>query len=425
MQTWTDSSIRELQGTDPNVPQPTDADLLVGERLRWTLAGEVGQPGTAVLALADARFTVDPGGPEGTPPFEWSQVRQLGTEIISGKWTLDLGRHPVFRGGPRLVDGAQALFAPSSAVRMGVWAGLVPNLFTTVPQLRPGAGPLFAYATSNVQFSVAGDASLYDGGLDRVGVLALGRYALERRFEASTRLDVEIVGQQDAPRLVDGQLVLIGNPTNALRIEALYDAFSAYTYVGSEALDPDLQRFADRLGNIGLLEQIVQDIRDPTLNHLFGGSLRVRPDTEGLTPTAQLTVRERLNADPANRYTRVNPQAGVLDVGGVVDLVADGNLILVDAATQVDAGVLIYIEPGDGAVAIDSSLRVISAGTALGGSGLYGDLFLNVVSVPLDLLFIAGGTFTTEPDPIDLQQSLGLGAFVRMSKYLRPSRAGR
>jgi hypothetical protein len=422
MQTWTDSSLSGVQdGTDPQVPQPTDADLVLGERLRWTLAGDVNEPGAALLALADARFTIDPGGPGDTPPFEWSQVRQLGAEVISGKWTLDVGRHPVFRGGPRLVDGVQVLFAPRSEVRLGLWGGLVPDLFTTLPTLRPGVGPVFSYTTSNVQFSVVGDLSVYDGAIDRLGLLSIGRYTLERRLEASTRVDLELLGREDT-RLVDGQVTLIGTPSPAVRIEVLYDAFSSYTYLGSEVLDPDLQRFAARLGPLGLGDQLLQDVRDPTLNHLFGATARVQPDTDGAAPRVMLTARQRLNEDPANRYTRINPQAGVVGVGEFLDVLVDGNVILVDESTQLDGGVMIYLEPGDGSVSFDTSLRAIVAEEALGGPGLYGDLFVNVVSVPLDLLFIAGGSVTSERDPLDDQDSLGVGAFVRMAKYLRPPR---
>jgi hypothetical protein len=422
MQTWTDSSLSGLQdGADPQVPQPTDADLILGQRLRWTLAGDVTKSGPALLALADARFTVDPGGPEDTPPFEWSQVRQLGTEIIAGRWTVDVGRHPVFRGGPRLVDGVQALFAPSSELRLGLWAGLVPDLFTTLPTLRPGVGPILSYTTSDVQFSVVGDLSVYDGEIDRLGLLSIGRYTLERRLEASTRIDLELMGREGA-RLVDGQIVLIGTPNPAVRLDALYDAFSSYTYLGSEVLDPDLQRFAARLGPLGLADGLLQEVRDPTLNHLFGATARVQPDTDGAAPRVMLTARQRMHPDPANRYTRINPQAGVVGVGEFLDVLVDGNVILVDEATQLDGGLMLYLEPGDGTVSFDTSFRAIVAEEALGGTGLYADLFVNVVSVPLDLLFIAGGTVTTEPDPLDEQDSTGVGAFVRMAKYIRPAR---
>lgn len=413
VQTWTDSAIRGVAPT-------TDMDLLVGERLRWTLAGDVNAPGTDVLALVDARFTVDPSS-QGAPPLEWSAVRQAGAQILTQRWTIDLGRAMVYRGGPRLVDGVQALYAPSDTVRVGVWAGLAPDLFTTLPRLRPGGGPIVSYATSKIQLSLVGEVLGYDGALDRAGALAMGRVSFERTLDLSARLDIEAAGPAGT-RLDDGLLSAVVSPSTSFRIDAFYNAYSSYRYLTSDKLDPDLQRFAERLQQLGIDLDLTQDVRDPSLNHLVGGGVRFQPENgDGMAPRLGLVGRYRANPDPANTYTRINPQAGLVQVGGMLDVIADGNVILVDEGTQIDGGVLVYLQPA-GPLAFDASARLIKAADALGGLGWYGDLFVDIVSPELDLLMIAGGSATSETDPLDGQKDLGFGVFVRMAKYLRPKR---
>src|SRR5262249_45022434 len=129
-QTWTDSALRDVGGA-------SDLNFAIGERLRWTISGDRPKPDGAPrpghwLALAPAQFLLDPG-PSGAPVFEWNEVRQLGFEYDSAHWTLDLGRSLVYRGGPRLVDGVQALYQPGTTTKLGVWGGLAPDLFTTDP----------------------------------------------------------------------------------------------------------------------------------------------------------------------------------------------------------------------------------------------------------------------------------------------------
>ncbi|MEQ1569253.1 MAG: hypothetical protein ABMA64_26690 [Myxococcota bacterium] len=411
VQTWSDSALRELGGA-------TDADLQLGERLRWTLAGEPGE-GSGALLLVDARFTVDPASD--ATALEWSQVRQLGVEVLTGRWTVDLGRSLVYRGGPRLVDGAQALYAPSPTVRVGVWGGLLPDLFTTrgfeSGVIRPGGGPIVVYETSSAQLSAVGEVATYDGAIDRVGALVQSRYSFERALDLAGRVDAEVQGPVGA-RLVDALLSVGSDPSETVHVDAMYDAFSSYRYQGSETLDPRLQRFADRMQQLGIELGITQDTRDPTLNHLVGASARYRSEADGLAPRFGLTGRYRYHPNEDDRYVRVNPAAGLAGIGGVVDLTADANYLVVGGDTQVDGGLLVYLEPADGAVAVDASARLIWAPEQISGLGYYTDLYLNLVSPDLDLLFIAGVSAQSERD-LTNQDDVGFGAFVRMAKYLR------
>lgn len=405
-QTWTSSALGA-----------TDLDVSLAQRLRWTLGGRE-RPGADTLLYADLRVTLDPTG--GDPPFEWAQLRQLAVAFDAAKWQLELGRTAVHRGGPRLVDGVQALYEPTGKLDLGVWAGLAPDLFTTMPALRPGGGPIVAWTSSRLQASLVGEALVFQGEVDRVGALAMVRASAERLLEGGGRLDVELVGPEGT-RLADGQVYALAMPTSFLRLDALYEAFSSYRYVTSEVLDPDLQRFAQRLEALGLALGITQEVRDPELNHLLGAGVRLQPETEGAAPRVQVQGRHRLAPDPENTYTRASPQVGVVNVGQRLDVLADGNLILLDEGTQIDGGLVVFLEPVvEGPVAFDGSLRVLLAPELLAGPGWYGDLFVNVVSEELALLMTGGFSVATEPD-VD-QQDAAFGAFVSVSKVLRPSR---
>lgn len=415
VQAATDTALRELGGA-------MDTDLQVGERLRWTLGGDsraaVAGDGSAWLALLDARFTVDPS--QDQPTFEWGAVRQAGFELVNDRWTVDLGRALVYRGGPRLVDGVQALYAPSREVRIGLWGGLAPNLFTTAPMVRPGGGPIVSFENSKTQVSLVGEVLAFDGGIDRVGALAMGRWSLERRVDVSARIDADLVGALGA-RLVDGELLLAVDPTEQLDLDLMYDAFSSYRYQQSDLLDPDLQRFAQRMEELGVTLGITQDTRDPTLNHLAGASVRWQSDADGVQPMVGLLGRYRYHPDIEDRYQRVDPQAGLMQIGDVLDLTADVNLLKVGEDNQLDLGLTAWFEPPESVVSLDGSVRLLNAPEQVEGRSWYGDLFVNVVSPRLDTLFLLGGSVITEDD-LDGQQDAGFGAFVRVAKYLRPSR---
>lgn len=420
-------------GPDNGAPA-ADVDLLLGERLRWTLgSGDGANPLTSRL-LADARFTVDPSpGFEGDgQALEVHNVRQLGLELTSDDLTFDLGRHPVFRGGPRLVDGIQALYRPSSTVDVGLWAGLAPSVFDTDFRLRPGAGPIVAFTGPQLQLSTVGEVTLFEGALDRAGILTMGRYSLDRLIEVSGRLDLELASLDGGPHLSDFQIASILAPGRALRLDVLYNAFSSYQYLSSADLDPEQQRFDQRLLALGDLLGIDQDIQDPTLNHLFGGSVRLQGIGDGAKPKLELMARQRMHPDPENRYTRLQPTVGLIGVGGRFDLLLNANWLKTGVdpdiavqlledpwATQVDAGVTAVLDATD-TLAIDTSIRVISSPATFDGLGLYLDLYVDVVAPSADLLVLSGVSLLTEPDRDQGDGEYGL--FLRVAKYLRPAR---
>jgi len=396
----------------------TNLDLLLAERARLTFAES--DDGFKGRVLADTRFTIDLS--EGYDTFEWNQVRQLGVRLQKPSWTLDLGRHPVYRGGPRMVDGAQFLVHPSTKVDVGLWAGLAPDLFTTAPRIRPGGGPVVSYHTPSFQASLAGEATVFpeEGGLDRVATLAMMRGSLDRLFELSGRTDLEILGE-NGPHVADIYSLAIYRPSEALRFDVLYNGFSTLKYQLSELQDPKVQRFAERIVQLGIDLGVNQDALDPTFHHQVGGGAQVQPDTGGTAPRVAADVRQRFNANELNRFTRAHAQAGMVDapVAGRLSLLADGSFIAANGETQMNPGLIAIWEPGDeGWFAVDLSGRAL-INPAYDGMGWYGDLFVDAVTSS-GFAVNVGTSIISEPTAALDVPDMGLMGYARLSYYLRP-----
>lgn len=420
--------------------EPTDTDILLGQRLRWTLFES---DSTAVRLRMNGQFTLSPGD---DALFKRNRVRQLGVSVVNDSFTLDVGRHGVHKGGPRLVDGIQFIAHASETLDVGVWGGLAPDLFTTDPRMRPGFGPIVAYTTSRVQASVAGDVVFGGGGLDRMGTLLQARVSAARTLDLAVRADVEFSG---GPRLVDGQVFGRWSPTDTLSIDALYNVFSSYIYQRTQDLDPDIQRFDARLinNNPGFLPELIQNCVDPNVAHMVGGDFRLRPSGRNTGFMASLSGRYRVGTDvdvpdvqqgacfydDTNAFMRVSPRVGLanLPVGGGLDVSLDGNLYVIEGVGQSDAGVTVFFEPlADGVLAIDASYRMLFNRYKEGqpavnpqgyyGTGHYADLFVDVVVPPADLMFGVG--LNLESEPSELVNEVGIGAFGRLTKYIRPRR---
>lgn len=396
--------------------EENDVDLLLAERARLTF---IDKDTFKARLMADARFTIDTD--EGDQ-FEWNNVRQLGFQLHRPSWTLDLGRAPVYRGGPRIVDGAQLLFHPSSKLDVGAWGGLAPDLFTTLPRLRPGGGPVIGYVTSSFQASLVGEALVYDGEIDRIASIAMARGSFDRIFELSGRADVEYVGD-NGPHLSDLYALSIYRPSDTLRFDLFYNGFSSYKYQISEIQDPKVQRFSERVVALGIDPAVTQDSLDPSFNHLVGGGAVVQPDNDRAAPRLQVDARQRFNNNELNRFTRLHAQTGVVDIAlaGRLDLLADGNLIFADGETQLNPGFMALWEPGDeGWFAVDLSGRALINPEYDGKMGYYGDLFLDAIT-PINLAINVGASIISEPDPdIGDVPDLGLQGYFRISYYLRP-----
>lgn len=424
-----------------------DTDFLLGQRLRWTL---IANESLQLRARVNGRFTLSPGD---EAFFKRNRVRQLGVSLLTDSFTLDIGRHAVHKGGPRLVDGVQFIAHPSRVFDIGAWGGMSPDLFTTEFRTRFGGGPIIAYSASRIQTSLVGEVLVGGGGLDRVAALAMARLSAARTIEISGRLDVDILSADDKPHLADAQVFARWAPIDAMRFDVFYDAFSSYRYRNTENLDPDVQRFALRYLNNGdpRFDAVLQNCFEPKVAQAVGTSFRLRPRGEGVAPHVALNGRYRFggdedilqNADPndpdvaavqaicgfddINEFIRVNPQVGIvrLPVLGALDVMLDVNLYSIEGKSQYDGGVILYWEPtDDGTFAFDTSYRLLlnpfDANDNPYGyvkSGHYFDVFIDLVVVPVDMTIGTGINVVSEPSP--LVDELGVGAFARVTKYLR------
>ncbi|MEQ1501858.1 MAG: hypothetical protein ABMB14_06490 [Myxococcota bacterium] len=393
-------------------------DLLLGQRLRWGLTDDV-------RALVDGRFAIDPFA---TTTFEESRLRELGVEYDSERLTMLIGRHPVQFGGPRLVDGIQALghAGIDNQWSFGGWAGLVPDEFTTAPTLRFGAGPIVAVSTAKASGSLAGDLVVGEGGLNRAGALAMGRGELGRRFQATSRVDWVFTDGAGHGGLADGALFLQVRPVDAFRLDLVYDGYSSLLYQSRAGLDPTVQRFAARIEELGLTEGITQDAVDPTLHHLLGATTGLHGQGE-IRPQLTLRARTQLHEDPTERYTRLGASTGIGGLAGDrLELDVDGNALWIEGRVATDAGLMVLVEPEpEGPAAIDGSFRILLDPVAYGPGafGLYADLFVDVATRG-GTSVSAGGSWSTDPDDV-VAQDVGFGGFLRIQQWVRPGRGAR
>jgi len=388
-----------------------DTDLLLGQRVRWGLADHL-------QALVDVRLTLDP---DGATTWEQSRVRTLGVRYDHGALLL-VGRHALQHGGPRLLDGAQLLVHPASieALEVGAWVGLAPDPFTTRPLIRPGLGPVVAWSSSSVSASALGEVLWRPSGIDRVGGLFTTRVSWAPTLSLSGRVDWVAADAQGRSGLADGAAAVRITPSDAVRLEAAYSAFSTLLYQTSAVLDPAVQRFQQRVADLDLQNIVLQDSVDPSLQQVVSGAIRVRP-TSAIAPLAGATARGRSHADPEERSLRVGPYVGVAGLaGGRLELVADGSWLWAEGRAQIDLGLGGIAElTQDGGLLVDASVRSMLDPLADSGRpGWYADGFVDVVAAS-GTVISAGGSATSVPSNI-VGADVGIGAFLRLQQWIRP-----
>jgi hypothetical protein len=398
-----------------------DVDLFLGQRLRWTL-----QEGVSTdRLLVDASVTYDPVS---AAPLERLNLVALGLERTSESLVVDIGRHPVKWGGPRLVDGVQAI-ATNGDWHYGGWGGLAPDLFTTLPQLRYGGGPTVAWLQSSRQLSAVGEVLFAQGAFDRAGLLVVGRVAQDPQMEATARLDLQAT--ETAVGLADAQAVVRYRPRDGVRYDASYEAYSSYRYLSSSDLDPTLVRFAERIEALGLEQGIEQDQLDDTVYHQLGAGVRWDPDASAhAAPTAGIQGRARYAPEPADRYGKLSGGFGIAGLlGGRLQVGLDGSATVQGSPVAStydffgDIGVVATYEPHPAsAMVLDASVRLL---TSPAGLSRYGDVYLSWLSDaergPRPVLDV--GLFGEAGDDQDFVDAAA-GGFVRASLWVtRNSRA--
>jgi len=394
-----------------------DVDLFVGQRLRWTF--REGATSTDQL-LVDGSVTYDPVS---LAPLERFHLVALGIERASESLVVDVGRHPVAWGGPRLVDGAQVI-ATNGDWHYGGWGGLAPDLFTTLPQLRYGGGPTVAWLQSSRQLSAVGEVLFAQGAFDRAGLLVVGRVAQDPQMEATARLDLQAT--ESAIGLADANAVVRYRPRDGVRYDASYEAYSSYRYLSSSDLDPTIVRFAERIEALGIEQGIEQDALDDTVYHQLGAGVRWDPDASAhAATTAGVHARARYAPDPEDRYGQLSGRFGVAGLArGRLEVGLDGSATVRGGGFFYgDLGVVATYEPHpESAVLLDASVRLLTSPTGL---SRYGDLFLSWLSDaergPRAVLDV--GVFGEAGDDQGFVDSAA-GGFVRASLWVtRESRA--
>ncbi|MCB9684029.1 MAG: hypothetical protein H6738_01245 [Alphaproteobacteria bacterium] len=387
-----------------------DVDLMLSERLRW---GLVDLANGRITAIVDGRFTIDPSGTD--DPWEQTRVRSVEARLVNGPVTIDLGRSAVYLGGPRLVDGVQARVR-TGALELGVWGGEAPDLFTTRPAPRFGGGPILALQDRTVLLSAVGEFLVAEGGLDRAAVLVQGAFSAPPTLEVSGRLDAQ-VPDDGGQWLSDGAVEARLRPADSVRLHALYEAFSTVRYLGTGALDPDVERWIRRLQDSGVADAFVEDLTDPRLYHLVGVDGRWQPAGSSVVPRIGLDARYRYHPNPDLAYVRVGPNAAA--VAERFEVQADAQLVLTEAqGLREDLGLTLLVEPtSDGRFAVDTSARLLLEQDYAGKPGFYGDLFVTWLA-PAGFVLVAGGSTILEPLPVT---DPGFGAFVQLQHWLTPS----
>jgi hypothetical protein len=323
-----------------------EAQVLVGERVDWGLGGDwrAGLDGRVTLGVLD------------DPLLQWLRLSEANVERREGGVALTIGRSPVTFGGPRLVDGVQ-LVAARDAWRLGAWAGLAPDLFTTLPALRFGGGPIVGWVGDELQASVVGEVLAVDRGLDRLALLAQARHEASDALDLSSRLDVQVASTTGGFGVSDAWIGAYVDPTEHIDLDAFLETYSSLRYLESADLDPWVRRFLERTVDLGIAEGVSAELVDPTQYYLGGASFDVRGSADTAL-TAGVSVRARLHQDALQRFARVSPRVGVSGLrGGALDVVLDANVIVLDVGTQGDVGITATLAPRDDAWVWDASVR--------------------------------------------------------------------
>lgn len=374
----------------------TDVDVLLGEKVRWRTS-----PGGRLWI--DGAFTIDT---DGATTFERSRVRHLGMELHREALRVWVGRHPVAFGGPRIVDGLQVI-GQTGPWSVGGWAGLAPDLFTTRPELRPGGGPMIAWVQGRGELTLVGEVLGAQGGLDRAGAIASGRLEGGNVWDVSGRLDWQFEDAAGRSGLADGAVFGQLRPTDAFRIDVLYNAFSSYRYQQTTLLDPTIQRFTTRVDALALALGVAEESEDPTIHHMVGLTPRVHTRSVDVSVLA----RARLASDPTQRYERVQPRVGFRGpLDGRLELQLDANLVHLDTGWSESAGPTVLLElAADRSLWLDGSVRAV-LDPAYEGVGGYADLFVDWMA-PAGVLLMGGVAW--EYEPVVELNDVGVTAYLR------------
>lgn len=322
-----------------------------------------------------------------------TRVRALGLHLEAGRLSGALGRFNPLGGGYRLVDGAEGLYSVTDSLRVGAWAGLAPDPYSTLPALRYGGGPVLAWETSKAEASLFGEVLATPDGLDRVSGVAQGRVEFGQLAELAGGLDLQ--SSAEGVRLADARLLLRLDPSEQLRLDVGYDAWSSLYYASSEARDPDITRFAARSAELLGDPWIPQASMDTSVYHQGSARASWRKETPELDMhhvKVGALARYRHHPLDARRYLNTGLTLGAQGLAsGRLDAWAGQALVYWGGywGSETTGGVWVQLDD-DGAWALDSSAAAVwtalegKPGGATGTAGLapsyYADVFVDWVA---------------------------------------------
>ena len=369
-------------------------ELLLRERLSYKLS----RPAAPDIAVNLAGWT---GIRLLEGRLDDTRIHQVNLAVDGAHWSLDVGRFAPPGGAFRLVDGLQMLHEVGNGVRLGGWAGLSPDPYTTAPALRFGGGPLLTWTNAAAQVQFLGEILGGAAGLDRLSAVVAGQYQAGRKFESTMRIDVQYGGPGTPVVPADAAIYLVYRPEKAFRIDGLYDAYSSLSYLWTAKRDPAITRFADRSTFTTETPDIPQDQMDPTMYHLAGLSIGWVPSAIQVRPTVRLMGRYRHHTERDRRYARTTALLGVLGLFDErLEISNQSSLFWLGDAARAQTELLFWLEPDPARlVALDWSAQI---GAPLGGSeslgpDLYADFFVDLL-IPLGIIFSGGYYFAAESE---------------------------
>ncbi len=327
--------------------------------------------------------------------WDETRVRDARIHLDHADWEADFGRIPI-DGGSRIVDGARVLAVIGERWRLGAWAGSGADPYTTLPLGRYGGGPELRYQSDTLSWITVGEVMVAPEGLDRASVVSTAMMDPSRVTDLSARLDLQYSGPQRPISIADAALFVSTRPTPKLRLDALYDGYSSYTYLATEKQDPALTRFERRALAVDPGTDNPQDTLDTSMYHLFGGGVRW---TEPLAQSSlELGTRLRYRWHPLidRQYGRATLRQGLRGMaGGHVDLAFEQSASFWGGRPGWDAMVLGFFEPFErSAIAFDGSVQLgikpLLDRPDVMGSYQYADLFMDWLS-PDGLWMVSAG----------------------------------
>lgn len=316
-------------------------ELLLSDRLRVD------------IATPNAHTTVFFAGRMGIRPIEGAadrvRIRALGVRVDTGTLRFELGRSAVIDGGWRLVDGVQVLARPRGErgrLEVGGWLGEVPDLWTTAPAPRFGAGPIVRWRGRRFQLGFVGEVAGGALGVERVAARATGRFEWKKLLDVDARAEIEAGGQGAPVRFSELGLGVTVTPLPWLRTRVAYSMHGGHSWLQGIQRDPSLTRWVQRTTGADPTEPLPWQTATDGPTHQVLGTVTAEPRVGAVG--LRLAGRARYNhrAEARERSARFAFEGGVRDLlGGRLDVMGTGGALLWGGSWRGELGLRTWFGP--------------------------------------------------------------------------------